>query len=299
VRTDTRNEEETIYNIFENNRLGGFETPSYTGKQMAFTYGFSNLFEAKIFSKRDSTDKKIPIFRSLNIGGNYNFAADSLNWSIVSVSGNTSFFNGITTFRFNANFDPYERNPQTGARTKQTYLDSRGRLLRFDTYSLGVNTNMTVGRLRDLIKGINTDQRVANQPPTPSPEEGLLKGQDLLSLFEDFTISHNFTVQRRFDTRIKQDTTVISANSVNTRGHIQLTDNWSITVGNIGYDFQSKELTYPDFGFYRDLHCWELGFNWQPHYGTYSFYLKVKPGKLDFINIPYRKNIQDRSFGGF
>ena len=125
---------------------------------------------------------------------------------------------------------------------------------------------------------------------------GETKQDDLLSLFEQFSINHTFVLVRSFAQGI--DTTYVRANSLSMRGNIQLTDNWRINVGNIGYDFKSKRLTYPDIGFYRDLHCWEMGMNWQPQRGTYSFYIRVKPSSLDFINIPYRRNNAD-GFGGF
>jgi len=290
VRQDLRTDEELQYNVFENNRLGGFGIPTASGKQMNFNYGFGNLFEAKVFSKRDSTLKNVKLFNSISVNGNYNFAADSLHWSQVNVAGNTNFFNGITSFRFGIILDPYDFNRKTGTRINQLNLDTQGKLLRVSTWNSAITTNMTVGRLRDLIKGVNTDQRVANVPA--SKDEGPQQ-DDLLSLFENFTISHNFTVQSRYDVLSQKDTVQITTNSIASRGTIKLTKNWFITVGNFGYDFQSKRITYPDFSFNRDLHCWEMGVSWQPYFGTYSFYIRVKPGKLDFINIPYRKNIQD------
>jgi hypothetical protein len=155
-----------------------------------------------------------------------------------------------------------------------------------------------VSRLRDLIKGVNTDQRVANEPRRDGDGGTAEQEEDFLSLFEDFRIAHNITVQQQYNTKSGKDTIVVSTNSIYSSGNIRLTRNWSITVGNFGYDFQSKRITYPDFSFNRDLHCWIMGLSWQPLYNTYSFYIKVKPGRLEFINIPYRKGIQDR-FGGF
>lgn len=295
VRNDLRTDEEERYNIFENNRLSGFDQPSFTGRQMALTYSISSLFEAKVFSIKDSTEKKLPLFRSIVVGGNYNFAADSMKWSQVRISGNTTFFNNMTSFRFGMTFDPYDRNPTTGRRINQYFWDTQGKVLRFDSWDFSFTSNMTVKRLRDLIAGVETDVREANRPST-APGDGNDQPQkrqeeDFLDLFNDFSIAHTFSVKYGFQSG--KDTTIIVANTISSRGSFKLTPNWSITVGNFGYDFQSKRITYPDFGFYRDLHCWEMGVNWQPLYGTYSFYLRVKPGKLDFINIPYRKGIQD------
>lgn len=287
VRNDLRTDEEIQYNIFENNQLSGFERPSAAGKQMTFNYSFGNQFEAKIYSKKTEKDKIVKLFRTFSVSGNYNFVADSLQWSRVTMSGNTSLFNNITTFRMNMVYDPYERNETTGGRINKLLINTQGKLLRLDSWNAGLTTNLTVGRLRDFIQGVNTDQRVANEQDNANQPE------DLLSLLENFRINHSFTVRRSFNSSIGKDTTIVTANAISSSGSIKLTPNWNIRVGNFGYDFQSKRITYPDFTFSRDLHCWEMGVSWQPYYDTYSFFIRVKPGHLDFINIPYAKRIQD------
>jgi hypothetical protein len=297
VRTDLRDDEVELYNIFENNSISGFDKPTTGGRQMALTYSFANLLEAKLFSKRDSTTKNVRLFNAISVNGNYNFAADSLQWSQVTVSGNTNFFNNITSFRFAATFDPYDFNRKTGNRINQFNLDNNGKLLRLANWNGNLSTNITVKRLRDFIQGINTDDAVANQ--ATEDEGGAKPEQDLLSIFENFRISHNITVAQRYDTKLQKDTITISAHAINAVGTVQLTDNWYVTVGNFGYDFQNKRITYPDFSFSRDLHCWEMGVSWRPYLGAYSFYIRVKPGKLGFINIPYGKGQQDGLGGGF
>ncbi|MCF8244363.1 MAG: hypothetical protein K9J37_00535 [Saprospiraceae bacterium] len=306
VQKDLREDEQLRYSIYDNNRISGFEQPSTSGKQMAVNYGFSNLFEAKIFSKRDSTLKNVKLFNSISLNGNYNFAADSLNWSTVTIGGNTNFFNNLTSFRFGIVLDPYDFDRSNGRRLNQLNIETNGKLLHLTSWNTTLTTNITVNRLRDLIKGEDTDKKVANRPRTDD-EEGTdanianLEGpEDFLSLFENFSIAHNFTLSQRYYTNVGKDSIAITTHTISSRGTIKLTPNWNINVGNFGYDFQSKRITYPDFSFSRDLHCWEMGVAWQPQFGSYSFFLRVKPGKLDFINIPYRKGIQDSSgFGGF
>ncbi len=306
VRRDLNSDEELRYSIYENNRISGFDQPSTSGKQMALNYGLGNLFEAKLFNKRDSTLKNVKLFNSVSVNGSYNFAADSMNWSIVNIGGNTNFFNSLTSFRFTVVLDPYDFNRKTGARINQLNLDTNGKLLRLVSWNVNLGTNLTVERLRDLIRGEDTDKKVANKPRIdeealePTVGEVVRGEEDFLSLFEGFSIQHNFTLGQRYYSNIGKDSIAVTAHTISSRGTIKLTQNWSINVGNFGYDFQSKKITYPDFYFARDLHCWEMGVSWQPQFGSYSFFIRVKPGKLDFLNIPYRKGIQDsRGFGGF
>ena len=200
--------------------------------------------------------------------------------------------------------DPYDFNRKTGRRTNDLNINTNGKLLHLTSWNANLSTNITVERLRDLIKGESTDKKVANRPRTD--EEGTdanianLQGpEDFLSLFENFSIAHNFTLSQRYYPEAGKDSIAISTHTISSSGTIKLTPNWNINVGNFGYDFQSKRITYPDFSFSRDLHCWEMGVAWQPQFGSYSFFIRVKPGKLDFINVPYRKGIQDSNgYGG-
>ena len=57
-------------------------------------FSFTNLFEAKYFSRRDSTEKKLKLFDNISVSGNYNMAAEYNQWSPINISGNTRFFKG-------------------------------------------------------------------------------------------------------------------------------------------------------------------------------------------------------------
>ncbi len=105
VFTDPREEfrDSIFYNPFVNTALGG---TNLQDERMAFTYAFNNIFEGKYFSRKDSTEKKFKIFDNINLSGSYNFAADSLRWSPITISGNARYFGGITTVSLGAIFDP-------------------------------------------------------------------------------------------------------------------------------------------------------------------------------------------------
>jgi hypothetical protein len=90
----------------------------------------------------------------------------------------------------------------------------------------------------------------------------------------------------------------ITTNSINCQGNISMTENWGVNIGNFGYDFVRKGLSYPSLGVTRDLHCWQMSLDWAPTRGTYSFTIQVKPGTLEFLRIPYRRNNYD-TFNGF
>ena len=290
VQTDLRRPDDLMrYSIFEE---GIFGSPPAAGNQMSLNYALNNIFEAKLFSRKDSTERNVKLFDNIIITGNYNFAADSLQWSPVFMSGTTRLFKRISTFSFRAQFDPYTTD-DSGRRIDVTTLKAEGKLIRFVNASANLNTRITVAKLRALVQGqeeqvvedMNAFRRQQRQGRRPADE-------DFLSIFENFNISHNMLFS--WDSQPNGPTRFdVTTNSMTLRGQIPLTGNWSVDIQNLGYDFERNDITYPSVGFRRDLHCWEMGLFWQPTRGTYSFYLRVKPGTLDFINIPYQRNNAD------
>ena len=298
------------YSVFDG---GIFGVPPERGRQMALSYSINNIFEAKYWSKKDTVAKKFKLFDNIIVRGNYNFAADSLRWSRVTMSGTTRLFKGATTVSIGANFDPYiQEKTETGSlvRVNKTVWATEGRLLRFENARATFTTRLTVGKIRALFQGKEEEvvEDVRDRQRREVDENGnpidpmqqrfdKVEEVDFLSLFENFSINHNIAF--RWDkTNDNRDTLITSTHALNVRGNIQLTENWGVNIGNFGYDFVRRGLSYPSVGFSRDLHCWELGMNWQPTRGTYSFFIRVKPGSLDFINIPYNRNNAD-AFNAF
>lgn len=277
------------------NRYGNgiFGGPPSSENQMALNYSITNIFEAKLFSRKDSTERNIKLFDNIYINGSYNFAADSLKWSPVSVTGTTRLFKGATTFSFRSTWDPLVRDiTETGGFTRRasTTLKERGKLIEFYDATFNLNTNLTVGKIRALFQG--KEEEVVEQVDREGNDLRPVEETDFLSLFENFSIRHNMSFRVQ-PVNAERDTFSMTTHSLELRGSLGLTPNWNVDIGSIGYDFVRKSTTYPYLGLRRDLHCWEMGFNWAPTRNTYSFYLRVKPGTLDFLKVPYQRNNAD------
>ncbi len=306
VDTDLRGEEFgeiDEYSIFPS---GVFGTPNINSQgNFNLSYRFKNDVEAKYMSKKDSTLKKIKVFTNWNFSGSYNVFADSLKFSQVSFStGNTSFLKGIINMGFNMRLDPYQLTDDRKRIDAFQYADNRIPL-RFDQMNFTVTTRFTVKKIRELIAGsLKSDDEVADEKAEKGGEKGdrssentprLKKQESFLDLFNNFSLNHSFRYSG-MDMGAR-DTFLISTNTIQIRGNLQLSENWRVTISNIGYDFRRKGFTYPDFGFERRLHCWDMSFRWQPQRGTYTFFIGVTSNTLNFIKTNYNKNFQDS--GGF
>ncbi len=280
---DTDGESEfSTYSVFRDN---AFKGPSSNEGSLRGSYSFSNNIEIKVWNKKKQEFKKIPIIEQFSIGGSYNFQADSLHFEDISMSGNTNLIKGgISRLNYRFTFTPYAKEYSETKSTKinRFQLAEKGKLLNFQTAQFTLNSRMPIKKVKELLEGKNED----------GDKKRDLTGS-IIDLIETFTISHNmnYTIRREND---GTDTAFISRNIINLRGSLELTDNWNIAIGNIGYDFIQKRITYPDLGFFRKLHCWEMGMNWQPTRGTYSFYIRVSPSSpLGFIDLPWDLNNSD------
>jgi len=310
VDTDIRpdfNEPEQ-YNIFGESI---YERPTAAGELRNLSFRLGNVVEAKYFSKKDSLSKKFKLINTLNVTGSFNMAKDTQQWSQIRFSGNTSFFNKLSTLTYSWRLDPYALNPD-GSRSNDFNLSVNGNLLRFIDADVGLSTRVPITKLRELITGKKTIPSSNNNsgrsgdgppgggsgfgegPPGGSDKEKIKLPTSLWEWFESFSLSHEFRARlERMDNG--RDTLIVQTHGIRTSGSIQLTEKWRLNFGNIAYDFRSKSLSYPSLGFSRDLHCWQLDMSWFPESGVYTFSLRVKPGSLGFINVPWGRN----RFDGF
>ena len=77
--------------------------------------------------------------------------------------------------------------------------------------------------------------------------------------------------------------------TLNFSGDVSLTNKWKIGMRS-GYDFEQKDLSYTSVDIYRDLHCWEMTFNWVP-FGprqSYLFTIRVKSALLQDLKLTRR-----------
>ena len=282
-----------------------FSAPSNSDQSFRASYSISNLFEAKVWNRQDSTDNIVKLFQNIGVTGSYDLAADSLQWSPIRINGSTRFFKGLTQVNLRATVDPYltvyDLETERVRRVDRTTLADRSVPFQLTNFSGTISTNLTVDKIRQLFQGeeeeyvedIDEERRQRREE-----ENTLFEETDILSLFEKFSIRHTYNYS--LDREVSEDPTArdtlrfnTNANSIELRGALQLTENWSVNIGQIGYDFTSKRITYPYLSFARDLHCWEMRFSWAPQRNTYQFSIAVKPGTFDFLEVPVNQNRYD------
>lgn len=278
-------DEVTYYNPYS---AGAFN-PSFNTKQMALTYQLNSFFEGKYWSKADSTEKKFKLLNAFNVGGSYNFAADSLKFSPLNITGNTSFFKGVTNVNFSARYNFYQTNSR-GQLTNESIWSKSKRPVEFDNFQLTVTNSTTIGKIRELIFGGDKESvaedgnsRSEGQDSKPKSAKKKIKLADWVD---------NFRLHHQFQYAVNKqnngvDTAMVQSHSIGISGRIELTDSWNLSISNISYDLVNKSFVFPQFSLGRDLHCWTMQFSWSPAIEVYSFFIGVKSNTLSFLKYDY------------
>jgi len=279
--------EEQLIDRFKKSPFGG--TPSYESQSLR--YSVSNLFQAKLIDD-ENNESKIDLF-NLNFSGSYDFKKDSLNWSDLSSS-----FRANPGKRLSLNISArhgFYKAGQNG--DKNVFLLDNGKLPRLKSASGSMSF-----RLSDAdFSGDSNDDDDENQnrefdefgsenpeeqtegfqdPYNENSREGDLSNSQTGKIAIPWQVSVNLNYSYNKYNSVKATERMdLSLNS-----NISLTKNWKIGW-TLRYDLENKQITNQNFNITRDLHCWEMTFNWQPTFGFYRFQINIKESVLRDIKV--------------
>ncbi|MCO6500899.1 MAG: LPS-assembly protein LptD [Vicingus serpentipes] len=261
------------YSIFQNGIYG----QSHTQEAGIINLSMLNNFEMKVRNRKDSlgADKKIKLLENLQFSSNYNMMADSLKWSSINIGARTNIFQRIS-LNFSGLLDPYQ-------------LDTNGNKINSSQW----NKNQTIGRLTsaNLAVSFSLKSKTKNQEEKTSnygTEEELEYIRANPHAFIDFNVPWSLNVSYNIRYSKPQFKSQV-VQTLNFSGDFSLTEKWKIGF-NSGYDFETKDLSYTTVDIYRDLHCWEMHFNWIPFGArqSYLFTIKVKSAILQDLKLTRR-----------
>lgn len=285
--------------------------------QQAVSFSLSNVFETKRV-ERDSTgarqDRTLKLF-NLDVRSSYNFAADSLKFSAVSLSARTSIL-GEVDVQLSSSFSPYRLDRTRGVELDEyVFSPRRLHLVRLTGFNLSARTDLRGGQSQggrpyESPRAGIFDPGDPMAPPPPGvppidPDDPFAPAYDPYyngTQYADFAIPWSLNLSFTYAYRPARTASAQTNRSaiLNTTFDFGLTPNWRLN-GSSGYDFSAWELSTTSLSILRDFECWQMSISWTPfgRYQSYSFNLQVKSGKLRDIlrlNQP-RAGIKNR-FGG-
>ena len=297
------------YNRFE----GQTNSPPSMGKNASMSFSIGNNLEAKIRDKNDTTGtgtKKVKLIDQLAIGGSYNFLADSLKLSKISMNMNTTIF-GKLGLNVNATFDPYA-------------IDKYGRQI--NTFNIVKEGGFKLARLTNASASFSysfTGEGKSRwgsdyRDPNARSNGGLGKAEGSQSssyqrvYFNPVTgeyipggwvyymdpnvpwsvnMNYNYSYSRSYQYANEQ---LLQKNNhmmtVGLSAQVRLTDAFNINM-NSGVDLIKMKLTTTQLSATYDLHCFAISVSWVPNgqWESWSFRIAAKASALADL-LQYKKN---------
>lgn len=310
VQKDTLGNTEE-YSIFS---TGIFGTPSLPGRSGSLNFSLTNIIEAKVRTRNDTTGKgeKVKLIDNLGLTSSYNIFADSLRWSPIRMTMRTRLAKEIDVSA-SGSFDPYATD-SLFRRINTSAWNMNGKPVRLTAFNVSVGFDL--GRLIDNFTGQtgmsddNSKDTREQIDPMMDDDPSRMPGDDRTGpdregtstvgglIFDDYGYA-NFDVpwslrfaytfyysKPRDEAVVKQNFTV--------SGDLRLTNKMSIRYSS-GYDISAKKITMTTIGISRDLHCWEMSFNWLPlgYLQSWDFTIRVKASVLQDLKYERRKDFHD------
>ncbi|MFN3382650.1 MAG: LPS-assembly protein LptD, partial [Runella zeae] len=139
----------------------------------------------------------------------------------------------------------------------------------------------------------------ANTPNTEEQQRMINANPDA---YIDFNIPWTLSMSYSFNYSRQGLSTGTTIQTFRMNGDFSLTPKWKF-VFDTGLDIVAKAPSITNIGITRDLHCWEMSFNWTPYAGSgfrannYSFEIRAKSALLRDLKLSRRRTFYDQ--GGF
>jgi len=251
------------YDIFQG--MGAYGTPTPSRRQTgSVNFQINGNVEMKVRSLEDSTvqSKKIKILNNISAGTSYNIFGDSYKWSNINLSANTTVW--VLNLQMGGRVDPYKLTP-AGTRIEQ-----------FGPRLIDMNFNTGLS--------LPLEKKEAKK-------EGD-KNSDPYSYFDvpwNLSVTYGLTyLKDKFDGKLTQN--------MSFSGNVNFTKKWSLNFSS-QYDFDAKKISTASAGIQRDLHCWQMSFNFSPFgpYKYFNFLINVKSSTLKDLKYEQKKSSSDFS----
>ncbi len=295
------------YSIFNVAPLFGLPPGQKSGR---INFGLNNNLEMKIRSQKDTITgtKKVMLIDNFSITTSYDLAKDSLRWAPINLSARTTLFKKIQ-ISYNSSYSPYGlytppfygftlldyyRNPYyssiPGPLIDQTQYSMNNKLLQF----INAGWNLSVGY--DLTPKKDKSKKAKTSSATEEELEDVRNNPELY-IDWDNPWSLRFDYNFRYTSVPVLSTGELKRDIIQTlrvAGDVNITEKWKFSA-QTGYDFENKDFAYTQITMYRNLHCWEMRFNWIP-YGTqksWNFEIRAKSSLLQDLKLTKKKDFRD------
>ena len=259
------------YNIYERSIYA--QSIGYSSGRIGFAV--NNSFEIKRRSDKDTVTgfAKTKIIDNLFLSTDYDIFKDSMNWSDLTMR---MVINPIDKFSItaNANFSWYAWDDTTGVILGQYAREVGKGLGRFTSFSTTTQFILTSKKYQELLQNRNSEMRnVWN----PQYQNWMINPNDMV--YFDIPWKLNFEHFIGMDLNSGDSTYMrkmyTPKQTLRFDADFSITENWKI-AGTALYDITNKTLSNLRITMARNLHCWNVSFNWIPIGTNQSFFVTLR-----------------------
>ena len=276
---------------FRTSAFGG--TPSSRTRLMSIN--LRNNFEGK-FVDEEGKESKVNLLTA-NFVTSYNFLADSVRFSRLNTYLSTTIYGKRIDLRLQHSF--YKPNKNGIGDSKD--FASFPRLTNLSTsFNFSIN-DKTMAKLFGGKEEEKQSKKDKNKKSSEEEEDDLKTAQIQQEVIDYQEQTKNLQIPWSASFGL---TYTLNYNNVknpqqrigfSARVNFHLTKNWKIGW-NAHADLVKGEITSQSFNIYRDLHCWEMSFGWQPEVDYYSFRINIKSSILKDIKVEKRPSGSSRYY---
>ncbi len=284
---------------FQGGLYGG--TPTSETRRLSFS--LDNLFQAKLAPK-DSGDVVRTDLLSINSSSGYNFTAESFRLSDLGsrysldplkYTGGRLGPLGNLNLSLNSTHSFYKVDYTSGQRIDEYVWQgddpSLPRLTRAGiTLSTSFKSSQLKARARD-----------------PQPGEGAEAGDEhnaFRDRFEpewgssDLSVPWDANLSWTWNRSSANPNNVTRQNYARVSGSLRFSGNWKASTS-IHYDWVSKRFSASSLRLYRDMHCWEGWFTWDPRSSNPGYYLLIRVKSSFLQDLKWEKKEGRTAGAGF
>ena len=272
-----------------NKYSGMLNSPPGKGKTAAISFSFGNNLEAKVLNSKDSTGnaptQKVKLLDQLNLGGSYNFLADSMKLSNISINGSTTVF-GKLGLNGNLTLDPYAVN-EKGVRINKLNILRTGNIARLTNASASLSYSINGGGKYKGNDGHSENPGgdyayVYYHPVTGEYIPGGWVYYMNPNVPWDLRFGYNYSFSRGY--QYTNETLQVRDQHTQTlsiSGNLRLTKAMNFSL-NSGVDIMKMKLTTTQLSANYDLHCFAISVSWVPNgqWESWSFRIAAKASAL-------------------
>ncbi len=262
------------------------------GKVAQLNFSLNNNFDVKVASKKDTITgtKNLGILERFNITGGYNFFAEKFKLQPFDFRGSSRILDNLS-LNFGFQLDPYAVDSNNN-KVQTYYFTETKRLLRFATADISLNANF-----QGKSKAVTNPTPSSTQLPKYVSDYAGYNPDDYYDFNIPWTVSinYNFNISRGLPSN---PDTLVTSQAFRFAGDFNLTAKWKFALTS-GFDVQQKKPTLTNVSVIRDLHCWELSFNWTAYpvqLQQFAIELKVRSSTLQDLKLTRKRTFLQSGF---